>query len=68
VIASLEICMQKHREAAEALMAHFYSKNDDKGLELLDDVFEYSFMSLQVMNDAYSALLKGKKDGATLRK
>ena len=37
MIASLEICMQKHREAAEALMAHFYSKNDDKGLELLDD-------------------------------
>ena len=52
--------MSKHREACEALADHFYNKSDERGIVLLDEILEYEFMSLRILNDAYAAMLKGK--------
>jgi hypothetical protein len=54
--AGLQVCLDKHREAAEALAEHFMDKNDDYGMELLDEVLEYQFMALRVLNDAWRKL------------
>jgi len=51
--ANLAICLDKHHEACEALMEHFYSKNDDAGLELLGEIIDYEFMAIRFLNDAY---------------
>jgi hypothetical protein len=51
--AGIRVCLDKHHEACEALMEHFYGRNDDKGLELFDEVIEYAFMALKVSCDAW---------------
>jgi len=59
MLPALEICLDKHREAAEALAEHFAEKNDAAGFELLDDLLDYQIMSIRFLNDAWRAL-KGK--------
>jgi hypothetical protein len=54
--AGIRVCLDKHHEACEALMEHFADKNDDRGIELLDEVLEYQFMTLRVLNDAWGAI------------
>jgi hypothetical protein len=56
VDAGLQCCLEKHREACEALADHFYQKNDDAGIVLLDEIVEYEFMALRVLNDAWLAV------------
>jgi hypothetical protein len=51
--AGVQICLEKHRESAEALAEHFAEKNDDKGFQLLDELLEYQTMALRVLNDAW---------------
>jgi hypothetical protein len=56
----LEIVMEKHHDAATAVMDHLAEKNDAEGLVLLDEMIEYQFMFLRVMNDAFRAAAKEK--------
>jgi hypothetical protein len=51
--AGLQVCLDKHREAAEALAEHFAQKNDDAGFAMLDELLEYEFMAIRVLNDAW---------------
>ena len=51
--AGLQVCLDKHREAAEALAEHFAKKNDDVGFAMLDELLEYEFMAIRVLNDAW---------------
>jgi hypothetical protein len=60
----LDIIMEKHHDAATAVMDHLAEKNDDQGLVLLDEMIEYQFMFLRVMNDAFRAAAK-EKHGTT---
>jgi len=57
--AGLQVCLDKHREAAEALAEHFAKKNDDAGFELLDELLDYQIMAIRVLNDAWRNV-KGK--------
>jgi len=49
----VQICLEKHREAAEALAEHFAEKNDDAGFELLDELLDYQVMAIRFLNDAW---------------
>jgi hypothetical protein len=48
---SLECALHAQRAAAEKLAEHFAEKNDDKGIELFDELLSAQQMILVVMND-----------------
>ena len=54
--AGVQVCLDKHREAAEALAEHFAQKNDEHAMILFDEVLEYECMMLRVLNDAWRDL------------
>jgi hypothetical protein len=48
---SLECALHAQRSAAEKLAEHFCERNDDKAMELFDELLEAQHMILIVMND-----------------
>lgn len=48
---SLECALHAQRDAAERLAEHFLNKNDDKAMELFDDVLDAQHMLLIILND-----------------
>jgi hypothetical protein len=58
----LQCVLEKHREACEALADRFYQNNDDAGIALLDEILEYEFMALRVLNDAYGEVIRKIKE------
>jgi hypothetical protein len=48
---ALQVVTEKHSESARELFEHLDCKNDQKGLQLLDELLEYTTMLVQYMNE-----------------
>ncbi|MGB6477158.1 MAG: hypothetical protein WBF04_24150 [Candidatus Sulfotelmatobacter sp.] len=60
MIASLEIALEKQRQYATAMADHFANKNDDKAMELLDELLDYQVMFIRLLNDAWMNVKRTK--------
>jgi hypothetical protein len=47
----LQVITSKHSESARELFEHLDGKYDQKGLQLLDELLEYTTMLVQYMNE-----------------
>lgn len=48
---ALQVITEKHGEAARELAEHLDCKNDQRGLQMLEEVLDYEVMMIRFLND-----------------